>query len=92
MKVWKVHISEDFEKNPFLLANNGVGIGGTVFLNYYKMLSYFIKDYRRWHVAEIDMEEHELKKINSDFMATSLVNKISKNGFKPLIKSKQNNQ
>ena len=86
MIVWKNHISEDFKKNPSLLINNGVGIGGTIFLDYNKMVDYLIKNGRRWHVAEIDMEEHEFKNINN-FMAISLVSRYSKSGFKPLIET-----
>lgn len=32
--VWKHHIAEDFEKDPSLLYDNGVGSGGTIFTDF----------------------------------------------------------
>ena len=84
MKVYKHHISIDFEKDPSLLRNNGVGKGGTIFLDYNKMEHYLSFTGKRWHYVELEMKKYEFVLIN-DFMATSLVRKVSKNDFQPLV-------
>ena len=89
MIVYKHHISKHFEEDPSLLKNNGVGIGGTIFLNYDFMVK-FLKEHtrRRWHYAKLKMKKSEfvvMDFVTEDrYMATSLVKRKSREGFKPL--------
>jgi hypothetical protein len=82
---WKHHLSENF-KNGTPTHPNGVGVGGTVFTNYEKMIEYLKHDGRQWHIAEILLENEPLIfEFDNDWMATIPFNKLSNTGFKPLI-------
>lgn len=82
-KAWKHHISENFSKNKSL--KNGAGKGGTIFLNYEKMIEYLKKDGRDWHIAELELNNDPVKlEFNNDWMATILINKKSITGFMAL--------
>jgi|TARA_R110000751_G_scaffold15422_4_gene50027 hypothetical protein len=82
--VWKHHISEHF-KDGTLTTDGGAGVGGTVFMDYEKMVEYLKKDGREWYVAELEVDETELEfNFKQNYMATILVNRISKTGYKPI--------
>lgn len=86
MLAYKHHISEHFEEDPSLVFDNGAGKGGTVFLDYDKMVDYLMNDGRRWHICTLEVNINELKfEFNNDWMATILVNKKAIDYFKPLI-------
>jgi hypothetical protein len=85
MKAWKHHLAENFENAFSPTHNNGAGVGATIFTNYDKMLVYLKKDGRRWYIAELDVKESEIARdMFDDAMATILVNKKSKKGFKEI--------
>ena len=85
MRVYKHHISSHFEEDPTLLHNNGAGRGGTVFLNFQKMLERLSKSQQDWHYCELDVEEYEIQRNNQDpDLATILVNKKADGSFKSL--------
>jgi len=82
--VWKHHISEHFENGNIPLSA-GAGAGGTVFTNYNKMLEYLKRDGRDWHVTELEVDESEIDfNFKNNYMATILVDKFSKSGFKKI--------
>jgi hypothetical protein len=82
--VWKHHISEHF-KDGTLTTDGGAGVGGTVFIDYEKMMEYLKKDGREWYVAELEVDETELEfNFKQNYVATILVNRISKTGYKPI--------
>lgn len=82
MKAWKHHISEHFEDGGTPTSPNGAGAGGTIFLDYDKMICYLKEDGREWHVAELEVYEDELLfEFNCNWMATILCNRLSKIGF-----------
>lgn len=84
-KAWKHHISSDFENGKIPTHPNGAGKGATIFIEYEKMIEYLKKDGRRWHIAELELKNELLFfQFNNNYMATILVDKISKDGFKPL--------
>lgn len=83
MKVWKHHIAEHFEEDPSLCQNNGAGEGSTVFTDFDAMKDHLSHTGRRWYVAELEVEEDEIARIDAN-MATMLVYKESETGFKPL--------
>lgn len=86
MTVWKHHIAEHFVSGKLPAHPNGGGVGGTVFLSRDQMLSYLKKDGRDWWVAELEVEANEIKiHPECDYMADLLVNKLSTEGFKPIV-------
>ncbi len=83
MTVWKHHISSDFKDG--ISRNNGAGNGATVFLDYQKMIEVLKKDGRKWSVAELKVKKSELLFDRQEkYMATILVDRASKEGFKPI--------
>jgi hypothetical protein len=84
-KAWKHHIAEHFEEGLCPTHPNGAGKGGTIFLDYEKMLEYLIEDGRRWYVAELNLVNCPIRYDFTDkWMVTILKSKDSKEGFKPL--------
>ena len=83
MKAWKHHIAEHFEEDPSLCRNNGAGAGATIFTDFAAMKDHLEQTGRRWYVAELEVEEDEISRINAD-MATILVYKDAVSEFKPL--------
>jgi hypothetical protein len=87
-KAWKHHIASDFQNG--MPTSGGAGKGGTIFLDYYKMLDYLKKDGRDWYIAELDLKDNLVKyEYGNDYMVTTLVNIISKKGFKPINLNKK---
>lgn len=86
MIVWKHHIAEDYEKNGVPTLGNGVGVGGTVFLDFNRMVDWLKQnDKRAFYVAPIDMNVSELEFNQPEtFMADSRVKKISVGPFAPI--------
>lgn len=83
---WKHHISEHFENGSCPTHPNGAGKGATIFTDYNKMLDYLKQDGRRWHVAELKLENEPLIfEFGNDYMATIQNNCLSEQGFKPCI-------
>lgn len=83
---WKHHIAEHFEDGLCPTHPNGAGAGGTVFIDYKKMIEYLKADGRRWYVAELQLDNDPLLfEFGNDWMATILVDKSSYAGFKPCI-------
>ena len=83
---WKHHISEDFESGNCPLHPNGAGKGATIFINYEKMIEYLKKDGRRWHVAELLLENEPLIfEFGNNYMATIQRDYLSQRGFMPCI-------
>lgn len=83
-KAWKHHISEHFVG---LVDNrNGAGAGATIFLDYNKMLEFLKRDGRKWHIAELDLQNCPIRfDFNCDYMATILIDWPSVSGFRPII-------
>ena len=80
---WKHHIAKDFENKTCLTYPNSAGSGGTIFLNYEKMIEYLKEDGRRWYVAELILKNEPLIfEFNNNFMATIQRDFPSENGFK----------
>jgi hypothetical protein len=83
-KAWKHHIADDFENDLSLCFQNGVGAGGTIFLDYSKMIDYLQKDGGKWYVAELDLFNTPISfDFGNDYMATILVSCLSNTGFIP---------
>tara|TARA_B100001778_G_scaffold334952_1_gene349453 strand:- start:500 stop:2074 length:1575 start_codon:yes stop_codon:yes gene_type:complete len=84
--VWKHHIAEDFEQDPSLLYDNGVGSGGTVFTDFGKMVNWLSgNDKRRFYVVPIVMNSKDLEFDPSiPFMATSRIEQKSPYRFAPI--------
>ena len=83
-KAWKHHISSDFG-NTSTSDKNGAGKGGTIFLDYDKMLDYLKADGRKWHVAELYLESHPIRyDFGNNYMATILEDCESDVGFASL--------
>ena len=79
---WKHHISEDFNDNNI---SNGAGKGGTIFIDYEKMLNYLKEDGRNWHIAELNLyNEPLIFKFKDKWMANVTRNILSNKGFKKL--------
>lgn len=84
-KAWKNHISSNF-KNGNAKLDAGAGKGGTIFLDYDKMIAYLLEDGRQWHAAELDLtSELLLYEFGNDWMATILRDIPSIGGFNPII-------
>ena len=48
-------------------------------------MEYLKKDGREWYVAELEVDETELEfNFKQNYVATILVNRISKTGYKPI--------
>lgn len=56
-KAWKHHRAEDFEKDPSLIYPNGVGKGGTIFLDYNKMIQYLKMIGGHWYICELILKD-----------------------------------
>ena len=85
-KAWKHHISKHFDEGSMPTSPNGAGKGGTVFIDYEKMIEYLTEDGRNWHIAELDLKDEPLIfEYGNDWMATVTRNIFSKEGFKPCI-------
>tara|TARA_R110002020_G_scaffold115034_6_gene264583 strand:+ start:209 stop:484 length:276 start_codon:yes stop_codon:yes gene_type:complete len=83
-KVWKHHVAEHFI-NGSLSTDGGAAAGSTVFTDYDKMIGSLITDPRDWYVAELEVDKSELDyNFKKSYLATILVNRSSKTGFKPL--------
>lgn len=83
---WKHHISEHFENGDYPTHPNGAGKGATVFTDYNKMIDYLKKDGRRWHVAELKLQNEPLIfEFGNNYMATIQRDCLSEHGFKPCI-------
>ena len=81
---WKHHIADDFENGNIPTKPNGAAKGGTIFVDYKKMLEYLKSDGRRWYVAELKLENEPLIfNFNNKYMATIQRNCLSEDGFKP---------
>lgn len=81
-KAWKHHISEHFKGTDI---ENGAGAGGTIFLDYDRMIEYLKKDGRAWHVAELDLLYTPIRfDFKNDYMATILTDWPSVSGFHPV--------
>lgn len=86
---WKHHIAEHFVNGIIPTHPNGAGKGGTIFIDYEKMVKYLKEDGRDWYIAELNLEnEPLLLEFNNDYMATIQRNCQSELGFKPLILTK----
>lgn len=83
MKAWKHHIAEHFEEDHSLCSNNGAGNGATVFTDFTMMKLYLEQTGQRWYIAELDIEEHEMIRLDHG-MATILLDKDAVSDFKPL--------
>lgn len=80
---YKHHISEHFNGSD---SHNGAGAGGTIFLDYEKMLRYLKADGRKWHVAELCLRDCPIRfDFENDYMATILVDWASESGFYPIF-------
>lgn len=80
---WKHHISEDFNDNNL---SSGAGKGGTIFIDYEKMLNYLKEDGRNWHIAELNLyNEPLIFKFKDKWMANVTRDILSDKGFKKLI-------
>lgn len=83
-KAWKNHVSSNFVIGRAKL-DAGAGKGGTIFLDYDKMVQYLLEDGRQWHVAELNLcDELLYYEFGNDWMATVLRDIPSKSGFKPV--------
>lgn len=83
--IYKHHISEHFESGECPLFPNGVGKGGTVFLDYNFMIDYLKKTNKKWHIAKIELNNEPLLfEFDSELMATTLRSHSSFTGFYPL--------
>jgi hypothetical protein len=81
---WKHHIAKDFEKG-LAPIEGGAGKGGTIFFDYDKMVEYLKDDGREWYVAKLELDHDPVKfNFGCDYMGTILINKLSKEGFKPV--------
>ena len=81
-KAWKHHISEDFESGKCPLSG-GAGMGGTIFTDYIEMIKYLREDGRRWHIAELNLEDEQIIfEFDNFYMATTTRNIPSDEGFK----------
>lgn len=90
--VWKLHVSQHFIDDPTLLGpGNGVGKGGTVFLDYDYMLMYARASGVQWHVAEIEAPIELLFRID-DKRALAFDAIESAEGFKLLVFSEIKNK
>lgn len=82
-KAWKHHVSDHFTSADS--DGNGAGAGGTIFLDYAKMLQYLKADGRKWHVAELCLRDCPiLFDFANDYMATILIDWPSESGFHPI--------
>jgi hypothetical protein len=83
---WKHHISEHFENGSCSTHPNGAGKGTTIFTDFNKMIDYLKNDGRRWHVAELKLQNEPLIfEFGNDYMATIQNDCFSEQGFKPCI-------
>jgi len=83
MIVYKHHVSKHFKKG--ISRNNGVGEGGTVFLDFNKMKDYLRADGRKWSIAILNMNKEDLHfNMGNEYMATSKISKSCKKGFEPI--------
>jgi len=86
-QAWKHHISEYFVKDNYKKYPSGAGKGGTIFTDYDKMLDYLNKDGRRWHIAELNLQNEPLLfEFGNSYMATIQRDFLSEKGFEPYIK------
>lgn len=84
-KAWKHHVAEHFEDGSIPAYPNGAGKGGTIFIDYNKMVDYLKATGKRWYVAELDLKNDLLNfKYCVDYMAEILYDKDSDIGFVPL--------
>jgi hypothetical protein len=80
---WKHHISEHFENYEEF---GGAGKGGTIFIDYNKMLNYLKEDGRNWHIAELNLyNEPLIFKFKDKWMANVTRDIHSDKGFKKLL-------
>lgn len=83
---WKHHISEHFENSKCETIPNGAGKGGTIFIDYEKMINYLKEDGRNWHIAELNLfNEPLIFKFKNKWMANITKNIHSEKGFKKLV-------
>lgn len=84
-KAWKHHRAEDFIKNPSLMHPNGVGKGGTIFLDYNKMIRYLENIGGDWYVCELMLNNDLVILNHSHSWMVDVDHSISsEKGFKPL--------
>lgn len=83
-KAWKHHVSSDFTDEA-TNCDNGAGKGGTIFLDYDKMIEYLNSDGRKWHVAELNLKSCPIRyDFGNKYMATIMQDWLCENGFVPL--------
>lgn len=84
-KAWKHHKASNFISGSSQPHPNGAGAGGTIFLDYERMLEYFGSDVAQWWVCELELQNDPIRfDFGNTPMVTILVNKPSKEGFKPI--------
>ena len=80
---WKHHVSKDFDNG---IVSGGAGKGATIFLDYDNMIKYLKEDGRKWHIAELKLNNEALiMEYGNDWMATTTRNIPSIEGFKALV-------
>ena len=80
-KAWKLHIASDFIANGVPLSPNGVGAGGSVYLDYNKMIDSLDGDYVTYYYCGLDLIDAPIT-MDNDFIATIHCNWRSIEGFK----------
>lgn len=81
-KAWKHHIASDFIYKLSPTSPNGAGKGGTIFLDFDKMLDYLKCDGREWYIAELSLSETPITfDFGCDYMATIQTDLLSEEGF-----------
>lgn len=81
-KIWKHHIAEHFENGTLTQDNASAAAGSTVFTDYDGMIEYLKRTRQRWYIAELEVDESEIRLYKNGPMATILVDKPTTTDFK----------
>jgi hypothetical protein len=81
-KIWKHHTAEHFENGTLTQDNATAAAGSTVFTDYDAMIKYLKRTRQRWYIAELEVDESEIRLYKNGPMATILVDKPTTTDFK----------
>ncbi len=81
-KIWKHHTAEHFENGTLTQNNALAAAGSTVFVDYDAMIEYLKRTRQRWYIAELEVDEAEIRHYKNGYMATILVDKPTTSDFK----------
>ena len=81
-KIWKHHTAEHFENGTLNQENASAAAGSTVFNDYDGMIKYLKRTRQRWYIAELEVDESEIRLYKNGPMATILGDQPTTTDFK----------